>query len=358
MKEISMKLKDIEYKVYISSSMDKFSQALMENKIKNKESMFVITDSKVHYIYKNIIEKLKEQYNVKEYYFKEGEENKNINTIQGIYSFLIENNANKNSILIAMGGGVVGDIVGFAASTYMRGIRYINMPTTFLSQVDSSVGGKVGYNYNGLKNIIGDFYNPEFVYISTSFLKTLDEKEFQGGLGEVIKFALIKDSSLLNFLNENYKGIMEKETDKIIHIIKSCLKIKLEILKDDLNNIGMSNILNFGHTVGNAIEINSGGKLTYGEAVALGILTSIKLSENIYKLRKDLYGNIVNLYKKLGLPTKYKVDNYILFMYAINHDKKNDEKITFILLEDLNKPKIKVEINKKDIINALKNSIS
>ncbi|WP_186429985.1 3-dehydroquinate synthase [Clostridium sp. BSD9I1] len=358
MKEISVKLKDREYKVYITSSMDRFSQALIENKIKDKDSMFIITDDKVHSIYKDSIEKLKEQYNVKEYCFKEGEENKNINTVQGIYSFLMENNANRNSLLIALGGGVVGDIVGFVASTYMRGIRYINIPTTLLSQVDSSVGGKVGYNYNGVKNIIGNFHHPEFVYISTNFLKTLEQKEFQGALGEVVKYALIRDSSFLNFLNENYKGILEKETDKMIHIIKNSLKIKSEIIKDDLNDRGIRNVLNFGHTVGHAIEINSGGKLTHGEAVALGMLTSIKLSENICKLRRELYGNIVNLYEKLRLPTKYKVDNYTLFMYAINRDKKNDDKIKFVLLEDLNEPKVKVEVNKKDIINALKNSIS
>ncbi|MBE6067873.1 MAG: 3-dehydroquinate synthase [Clostridium lundense] len=358
MKELSVKLKDREYKVYITSSMDRFPQALIENKIKDKDSMFIITDDKVHSIYKDSIEKFKEQYNLKEYCFKEGKENKNINTVQGIYSFLIENNANRNSLLIALGGGVVGDIVGFVASTYMRGIRYINIPTTLLSQVDSSVGGKVGYNYNGVKNIIGNFHHPEFVYISTNFLKTLEQKEFQGALGEVVKYALIRDSSFLNFLNENYKGILEKETDKMIHIIKSSLKIKSEIIKDDLNDRGIRNVLNFGHTVGHAIEMNSGGKLTHGEAVALGMLTSIKLSENICNLRRDLYVNIVNLYEKLRLPTKYKVDNYTLFMYAINHDKKNDDKIRFVLLEDLNKPKVKVEINKKDIINALKNSIS
>lgn len=358
MKELSVKLKDREYKVYITSSMDRFPQVLMENKIKDKDSMFIITDDKVHSIYKNSIEKFKEQYNVKEYSFKQGEENKNINTVQGIYSFLIENNANRNSLLIALGGGVVGDIVGFVASTYMRGIRYINIPTTLLSQVDSSVGGKVGYNYNGVKNIIGNFHHPEFVYISTNFLKTLEQREFQGALGEVVKYALIRDSSFLNFLTENHKGILEKETDKMIHIIKSCIKIKSEIIKDDLNDRGIRNVLNFGHTVGHAIEINSGGRLTHGEAVALGMLTSIKLSENICKLRRDLYGNIVKLYEKLRLPTKYKVDNYTLFMYAINRDKKNDDKIRFVLLEDLNKPKIKVEINKKDIINALKNSIS
>lgn len=358
MKELSVKLKDREYKVYITSSMDRFPQVLMENKIKDKDSMFIITDDKVHSIYKSSIEKFKEQYNVKEYSFKQGEENKNINTVQGIYSFLIENNANRNSLLIALGGGVVGDIVGFVASTYMRGIRYINIPTTLLSQVDSSVGGKVGYNYNGVKNIIGNFHHPEFVYISTNFLKTLEQREFQGALGEVVKYALIGDSSFLNFLTENHKGILEKETDKMIHIIKSCIKIKSEIIKDDLNDRGIRNVLNFGHTVGHAIEINSGGRLTHGEAVALGMLTSIKLSENICKLRRDLYGNIVKLYEKLRLPTKYKVDNYTLFMYAINHDKKNDDKIRFVLLEDLNKPKVKVEINKKDIINALKNSIS
>lgn len=346
------------YRVYIDSTTDKLSQVLVEHKVRHTDSIFLITDDKVYSLYKNGIEKLKESFNIKVYYFKNGESNKNINTVQGIYTFLIENNANRDSIIIALGGGVVGDLVGFVASTYMRGIKYVNIPTTLLSQVDSCIGGKVGYNNNGIKNIIGSFYNPYFVYISTNFIKSLDEKYFIDGLGEIVKYALIKDKALFSYLNENYKGILERENDKILHIVRTCLKIKKDIVEEDYEDTGIRNLLNFGHTIGHGIEMNSGGRLTHGESVALGILVSLKLSESILKLDEHVYEETIELYKKLGLPIKYKVDNYNLFMYAINHDKKNNDKIRFVLLQNIGEGKIKVEVDKEQIFEAIKQSIS
>ena len=346
------------YKVYIDANLDKFSKALEDYKIKANSEMFLITDDRVYSIYKDKIEKLKGIYNIKELYFKNGEENKNFETIKEIYSFLVENNAKRNSIIIALGGGVVGDLVGFVASTYMRGVRYINIPTTLLSQIDSCVGGKVGYNYNGIKNIIGSFYNPEFVFIATNFLKTLDSERFRDGLGEVVKYGLILDEEIINFMEENYKGILEKESDKLLYISRNCLKLKKQIIKLDYKDLGLRNILNFGHTIGHAVEMTSKNKITHGEAVALGMLVEIKLSEYIYGLDKGLYSRVEKLYKKLGLPTKYKVDNYNLFMYAINHDKKNKNNIRFVLLKNVEKPEVKIEVNEKHILKAIEDSIS
>lgn len=356
MKEFTV---DVEggYKVYIDSTLDKFIKALKENKINIKEKFFLITDDVVYSIYKEKIEGLKQSLNLKEYYFKCGEENKNIHTIQDIYSFLIHNEANRESVIIALGGGIVGDLVGFVAATYMRGVTYINIPTTFLSQVDSCIGGKVGYNYKGIKNIIGDFYNPKFVFVSTNFLKTLKEKQFKDGLGEVIKYALIDDDGMIKYIDDNYKGILERENDKMLHIVKKCLEFKKNTVESDFKDLGLRNILNFGHTVAHGIEMTSQNKITHGEAVALGILTAIRISEKKLNLSKNTYKQVECLYKKLGLPTKYKVDNYNLFMYAINHDKKNNDKIRFVLLEDFGKPKIKVEINEEVIINSIKESI-
>lgn len=345
------------YRVYIDNTIDKLFQMLLQHKIKHNDNIFLVTDDRVFSLYKNGIEKLKESFNIKLYYFKNGEENKNINTVQGIYSFLIDNDANRDSVIIALGGGVVGDIVGFVSSTYMRGIRYINIPTTLLSQVDSCIGGKVGYNYNGIKNVVGNFYNPYFVYVSTNFLKSLDEKYFIDGLGEIVKYALIKDGALFNYLSENYKGILERENDKMIHIIRTCLKLKKDIVEEDFRDNGIRNLLNFGHTVGHGIEMTSGGKLTHGESVALGILVSLKLSESMLNLNEEVFKETIELYKKLGLPVKYKVDNYNLFMYAINHDKKNNNKIRFVLLQDIGNGKIKIEVNKEQILEAIKQSI-
>lgn len=349
---------DNGYKVYIDRNLDKLYKALEDYKIKANSEMFLITDDKVYSIYKDKIQRLKDIYNVKEFYFKNGEKNKSFETLKEIYSFLIKNNAKRNSIIIALGGGVVGDLVGFVASTYMRGVRYINIPTTLLSQIDSCVGGKVGYNYNGIKNLIGNFYNPQFVFISTNFLKTLDNEQFRDGLGEVIKYGLILDEEIISFVEENYKGILEKESDKLLYISRTCLKLKKQVIELDYKDLGYRNILNFGHTIGHAIEMTSENKITHGEAVALGILVALKLSEHIYGLDNELYSRMERLYNKLGLPTKYKVDNYKLFMYAINHDKKNKNNIRFILLKSIEKPEVKIEINKEHILKAIEESIN
>ncbi|WP_050608469.1 3-dehydroquinate synthase [Clostridium niameyense] len=357
MKEIILENDKFDYRVYINNNINKFHNILLENKIKDSNSIFIITDENVYEAYEKVLKTLKNKNKYFVYVIESGEKNKNFNTISHIYDFLIKKEANRSSIIIALGGGIVGDIAGFVASTYMRGIGFINVPTTLLSQVDSCIGGKTGYNYKGIKNIIGNFYNPIFVYVSTYFLKTLNKEEFLAGFGEVIKYALIKDNNLFDFIQNNIKYIMEKEQDKLLHIVHECLFIKAKIVKEDFNDLGIRNSLNFGHTVGHAIEVSSNYEIFHGEAVALGILVSLKLSEKKLNLSKDVYNKVVDIYKKVGLPYKYKVDNYKSFMYAIKHDKKNTNKIMFVLLEKIGKFKIKVEINEKEIIEAMEESI-
>lgn len=357
MKEIVVGGEDKSYRVYIDNTLDRFKTLMEEYKIKNGNKLFLITDDIVHNLYRDVIHKFKKDLGCEIFYFNHGEENKNIQRVQEIYDFLINNKANRSSVIIAFGGGLVGDLVGFAASTYMRGVKFINIPTTLLSQIDSCIGGKVGYNYNGIKNAIGNFYNPLFVYVCTGFLKTLKDKQFKDGLGELIKYGLIKDKNLFNFINYNYKHILEKESDKLLHIIRESLKIKADLVIKDYKDTGLRNILNFGHTVGHGIEVSSDFNISHGEAVALGMLVAIKLSEKKFMTPKTLYKSVEELLIKLGLPNTYKVDNYSSFMYAINHDKKNNEKIRFVLLEDIGKCKIKVEITEKEIYDALEGSI-
>lgn len=342
------------YNIYIKDNLDELCE-LLKGYTSSGIKVFILTDSRVHFIYNNIVNLLEESLGCIKYVFNEGEDNKNLNTVTAIYDFLIKNNADRSSILIALGGGVVGDIAGFVASTFMRGIRYISIPTTLVSQVDSSVGGKVGCNYGDIKNIVGAFYNPEFVYIDTSFLNSLSNKQILDGLGEVIKYGLIYSKELLLFIEQNPDQILSADSRKASYIVKECLKIKTEVISKDFKDTGLRNILNFGHTVGHGIEAESNYAVPHGIAVALGMLAALKLSEKYCGLSSSVYNYVVSLYKKLNLPTSYKVDNYDSFLYAIRHDKKNNDKINFVLLKDIGNCIIKAAVKEEDILWAVNN---
>lgn len=358
MKELIIKnSSEYSYRVYIDSTFDKFHNLLEENRMHGKDKLFFITDDSVYNIYKEYLMNIKEKYKCNIYYFVHGEENKNINTIGNVYTFLAQNHADKNSVIIALGGGAVSDIAGFAASTYMRGIRYINIPTTLISQIDTCIGGKNGYNYNGIRNIIGSFYNPSFVYVCVNFLKTLDNKQFINGIGEAVKYGAIKSKALLEYISNNCRQILERENDKLLYIVKECLSIKANIVKENYDDFDMMNILNFGHTISHGIEISSGYKVQHGEAVALGILVTLKLSEYKLHMPYSNYTKMRNIYFKMGLPVKYKVDNMETFMYAINRDRKNNESINMVLMEDFEKCRIRVPVSSNEVIRAMKESI-
>lgn len=358
MKEITISNEKNNYKVFIDDTMDKIDLALREHEIKTEDRLFLITDNKIRNIYKLEIKNLISKYNCIVYEIPEGEENKNYNTVECIYKFLLENHARRESVLIAFGGGVVGDLTGFVASTFMRGIRFINIPTTLVSQVDSCIGGKVGYNFNSVKNIIGGFYNPTFVFVAVNFLKTLDEKQYVDGLGEVIKYGLIQKNTLFNFITENYKNISEMDNEKLTYIVKECLLIKSNIIEKDFEDRDYRNTLNFGHSIGHAIEAVSEYKVGHGASVALGMLVAIKLSIKLFKLNSELYDEMEDLFFKIGLPTRYKVDNYDLFLYSISHDKKNsDNMINMVLLQELGICKTKVQVTIDDILEAFEATI-
>ena len=358
MKEITISNEKNNYKVFIDDTMDKIDLALREHEIKTEDRLFLITDNKIRNIYKLEIKNLISKYNCIVYEIPEGEENKNYNTVECIYKFLLENHARRESVLIAFGGGVVGDLTGFVASTFMRGIRFINIPTTLVSQVDSCIGGKVGYNFNSVKNIIGGFYNPTFVFVAVNFLKTLDEKQYVDGLGEVIKYGLIQKNTLFNFITENYKDISEMDNEKLTYIVKECLLIKSNIIEKDFEDRDYRNTLNFGHSIGHAIEAVSEYKVGHGASVALGMLVAIKLSIKLFKLNSELYDEMEDLFFKIGLPTRYKVDNYDLFLYSISHDKKNsDNMINMVLLQELGICKTKVQVTIDDILEAFEATI-
>lgn len=357
MKMIAIKDDHGSCNVYVDGTLDKLHQVFDEHKITTAKKMFLVTDENVNRIHARKIDSMNEMHPFKKFVISPGEENKNYSTIESIYKFLMENDCDRNSIIVALGGGVTGDLAAFAASTYMRGIKFINIPTTLLSQVDSCIGGKTGYNFGNVKNAIGTFYNPEFVFICTNFLKTLSAADFRSGLGEVVKYGLTGSGNLLKYMEENYKGILEMESDKLQHLIRECIRMKGEVITQDFMDVGLRNVLNFGHTVGHAIEMDSRYAVSHGEAIALGILVALELSEKKLNLPENVYNEMIRLYKKIGLPTHYEIRNLNVVLHALRHDKKNNDSLRFVLLEDIEKCKLKVEIKESEVLEALKNSI-
>lgn len=356
MKEIIIKGQK-QYFTYIDSNMDKLPYIFYENKIRKEDGLFIITDSNVYNMYKKNIMHYEDTFGCNTFIFEAGEKSKNINTVQLIYDFLLVNGCNRKSLVIALGGGVVGDLTGFAASTFMRGVRYINIPTTLISQCDSCIGGKVGYNYNDVKNLIGNFYNPEFTFVSTSFLQTLTEQDYLSGLGEVVKYGAIKDKAILSYIEQNQKQIRERENDRLQHITRECLRIKSEIVHEDFRDEGIRNVLNFGHTVGHGLEIISNYQLCHGKAVALGILTAVKLSYDIFKYDDDTYERLIKIYNNIGLPTEYKIHEYDKFFNVLSHDKKNTMGLNFVLIDENGICKTKVKVTREQVVKALQQSI-
>lgn len=281
-----------------------------------------------------------------------GEQNKNIETVQYIWSQLIGNLADRNALLINVGGGMVSDIGGFAASCYQRGIDFINIPTTLLAMIDAAVGGKTGIDFHGLKNQIGVFSQPLAVVILLEFLETLPERELLSGLAEIIKYGFIVDKTFLD-------AQLQKNPVNLVNpvFIKKSIEVKNEITSQDTTEQGRRKILNFGHTVGHAIEtylVDTQNSIKHGEGVALGMLSALYLSEKYCGLNpeitlyyKDIYRKNFNRFDFGKLP----VDELVEIM---RHDKKNtDGNIRFVLISDLEKPVYDVVVKPEDIVESI-----
>jgi 3-dehydroquinate synthase len=329
MKKIVLNAKDRSYDIYCGSNI--YGQIggyfdLAADKI------CIITDSNVAPLY---LRKIKNAVNadVYDYVFEAGESSKTIDTCAKIYNFLAQKGFSKTDILIALGGGVCGDITGFVASTYLRGIRYYGIPTTLLAQVDSSIGGKCGVDISGGKNLVGSIYQPFGVLIDTLFLNTLDEGVFNDGMAEVIKYGFIYDKSL-------YQKCVEDTLGNLSDIIFRCVQIKKEIVEKDEFDGGLRMILNFGHTIGHAIEKLGGyEKHTHGSAVSIGMAYAAKLSEITYS-KTGLFDSVAGSLKKLNLPVETDY-SYTDIAQAVLNDKKNrDGLLNFILLKEIGKAEI------------------
>jgi 3-dehydroquinate synthase len=325
--------------------------------------VFIITDSKVASIYLDkVIKNFKNCGFVSLSYgiIPEGEENKSWKNYEILLRKLHEfdKNLDKNIVVVCLGGGVIGDIGGFVAGTYRRGVNLVQVPTTLLSQVDSCIGGKVGVNLEKAKNIVGMFYQPHLVIIDPVVLKTLDKRELRSGLAEVVKYGIIKDPSLLELLEKHIKDIISLSSMKLIEqIIYSCLKIKAEIVEEDeRDKKDIRIILNFGHTIGHAIEAATKyKKWKHGEALSIGMLAALKISDKLGILKDtSLISRVRNLLKNIGLPTKNGGCRLYNLFECMKYDKKfKDRRNRFVLLVKPGETKIVEGIENRIIKSVL-----
>lgn len=302
-------------------------------RINAPKKLMIVTDKNVEKLWLNKLKPLLVDwgYDVCVCVLEPGEENKNIDGVLTICSHCLKNKLDRKSMILALGGGVVGDMAGFGASVYMRGIRFCQLPTTLLSQSDSSVGGKTGVDFMDTKNILGSFFQPALVYINVNTLQTLPEKEFRSGMGEVIKHGIIKDKEFFDFLLNNAGKIKSLDNDLLISMAKTNCAIKAEVVMADEKESGLRKILNFGHTIGHAIESGALFSKTHGECVALGMCAAAYIACRRSYLDKTDLDKIIEIVKLYGFSFDFDIEREKL-LYYMQMDKKNvDGKINFIL---------------------------
>ena len=355
---IKLRVKTVNQKYYVfigNNIISKIKIILKENSI-NFNQCLVIADNNVP---KTLINKVLNSLSKKKvslHYFNSSEKNKNQKSINNILSILLSKNFNRNDCVISIGGGITGDVSGFAASIFKRGLKFINIPTTLLSQVDSSIGGKTGINCKYGKNLIGAFYQPSLVISDIIFLRSLPKREIICGYGEILKHAIIGDKKFFSFLQANGSQILNLKSPLIEKaIFKSC-SIKTKIVESDEKEINVRKILNFGHTFAHAYEATLGysKKLNHGEAVILGIKTAAKfsLSNNILDINE--FNLIENHLKKLSLPRNihkfFSLKDLNKILSFMKKDKKNNtNKINLVLLKKIGSPVYKLQFDEKKI---------
>ena len=317
------------YQITISNNLDGFASEVNSTVTGNKVA--IVTDSNVASLYPHAIDGYLQDKTVYNYVIPAGESSKCKEVYFDLLERLSYDGFNRTDTVIAFGGGVVGDLAGFVASTYMRGINFIQVPTTILAAVDSSVGGKTAINLDSGKNLVGAFYQPSAVYINTGFFSTLPEREIMSGMGEVVKYAFLSKSVTAEMIK---KGATEQ-------LVYECLKIKSSIVERDEKESGERALLNLGHTVGHAIESLSHYAYSHGECVAKGIAYSLLVSKRLYGIDDEKYGAMQNLLASCGhdLTCPYSAE----LIAQIAHDKKSNGKtIKFVAVKDIGEPELVV----------------
>ena len=353
------------YPIIIGSNLVKDLIKFINKSSINFDQCLLVIDKKVPKKMISKITKSLRRKKVFKYTFQANEKNKNQKNVNKILEILLNKNFSRQDCLIAIGGGITGDISGLAASLFKRGLQFINLPTTLLAQVDSSVGGKTGVNTKQGKNLVGSFYQPKIVISDSEFLKTLSYREIICGYGEILNHSLIINKTFYNYLNNNSSKILTLQSPFIERAIFESCKIKKIIVEKDEKEKGLRKILNFGHTFAHAYEAALGysKKLNHGEAVILGINAALKFSLNNKLIKKKDYQSIINHIRRINLPSNIKnyfsMKNLNKILFFMLKDKKNKtDKISLVLLKKIGSPLIDKEYKKKSLSMFLKNELS
>jgi len=332
MKTLTVNLGDRSYPIYIGVKLLQ-DPALIQKHIQTK-AVCIVSNTTVSKLYLSELKKSLNGYRVIEVILEDGEQFKNADSLNQIYTTLLDNKFNRDSTIIALGGGVVGDIAGFSAASFMRGIPFIQIPTTLLSQVDSSVGGKTGINHPLGKNMIGAFYQPQAVIIDMHVLKTLDKREISAGLAEVIKYGLIWDKDFFDHLESHIEDLKNLNVMQLQQAIYRSCEIKAEVVSQDERESGLRAILNLGHTFGHAIENCLGyGKWLHGEAVGCGMVMAAQMSLAHGWIYDTDFDRIRKLIQAAGLPIEKPQIPLHDFLEAMSLDKKNKNQDIYLVLQ-------------------------
>lgn len=343
------------YDIVFTTDFSSFAKEIEDLGFKDRR-IAVITDTNVEKLYlKDIFDSLSDVSDtVVSYSIPAGEEHKNLDEIRKIYEFLVERHFDRHDLLIALGGGVVGDMCGFTAATYLRGVSFVQIPTTLLSQSDSSVGGKTGVDLGGIKNMVGAFYMPRLVYINISTLQSLDPRQYASGFAEVMKYGLIKDANFYSWLIENMYEINDKEPEALLEMVMKSCDIKRMVVEKDPTEKGDRALLNYGHTLGHAIEKYMNFEMLHGECVALGAIAAAFISWKRELISMEEYYEIRDMFVPFNLPISIdNVDKEAILDITKSDKKADSDKIKFILLKKIGKAFIDDSVTRQEMSAAL-----
>ena len=351
-KQIQVALEERSYDILIKAGILQNANDVLSSLCSNR-SAIIVTDSNVDPLYSD---RLKYS-NYSKFIFTAGEKNKTIDTVTDICRAAVAAGLDRKSLILALGGGVCGDMAGFAAAVYMRGIDFVQIPTTLLAMVDSSVGGKTGVDLPEGKNLVGAFWQPQLVVIDPETLKTLPMKEVQNGLAEVVKYGMIQDWDFFELLEKNLEALKNLDMDFYTDMIKRCCEIKAEIVAQDEREGGLRAILNYGHTFGHAVELLSNFDIAHGAAVSIGMAVAVELGVMTGKISKDYAERQNTLLRNIGLPVRIPTGFVPEKIYAaMLHDKKTTgSKVKLILPVANGAVSIVDDLDSELIIQAIRN---
>lgn len=316
----------------------------------------IVTDSNVAPLYLDEVKEIARTSckEIIDFILPAGEENKNLTNVQSLYEALILNHFDRHDYLLALGGGVVGDLCGFAAATYLRGVDFIQVPTTLLSQVDSSIGGKTGVDFDSYKNMVGAFHMPKLVYTNLSTLKTLNGEQYSSGLGEIIKHGLIKDASYYSWLKDHQAEIWNRDLSVCMEMVMKSNEIKRKVVELDPTEQGERALLNFGHTLGHAIEKLSDFKLMHGHCVGLGCLAAMAVSVQRGLVEEKELTGLIGLMERFSMPVSLTGISSQAIIDTTKSDKKMDSgMIQFVLLKETGNACVDKTVTEEEMIRGL-----